>query len=507
MFPLVRYFSIVSAVIVVVAMIAVTAVLTRLTTEQLIEERQSASVALTQTFSNSIWREFRDHIQASAELDGDALRAHPLTLILGDNVRELMHGLSVVKVKIFALNGNTVFSTQASQMGATKQNSSGFRAASKGQVISDISHRNKFDAIERQIFEVDVVSSYVPIRNKDGKIEGVFEVYDNVTETLEKVTWRRNIIIAFVGLLFALLYVGLFIVVRRAAKVMRQQHFEIANAKSTLEQANARLSDEIKIREEAQIELEHINKKLIERSQELVAAQQTLVQQERLATLGELTATVSHELRNPLGTIRSSLFLIKKKIEGRSIGVEGALERAERNIVRCDNIIKELLGFASEPMTNREHIDADHWLSRTLNEQDAPEGIEIAKEFGAPGARLLVDQEQMRRAVINIVENAFQALLETTEDQPRRLLVRTVSEGNCYKIVFEDTGPGMDPETLGKVFEPLFSTKSYGCGLGLPTVKKIIEKHEGDIHYDSKVGEGTTVTISLPLPLDQERAA
>lgn len=488
-------------------MIAVTVVLTEITTEQLIEERQSTSVALTQTFSNSIWHEFRNHIQKSAELDGDALRAHPLTLILGDNVRELMHGLSVVKVKIYAMNGNTVFSTQASQMGATKYNSPGFRAAVNGNVTSDISHRNKFDAIERQIFEVDVVSSYVPIRNKAGKIEGVFEVYDNVTATLEKVTWRRNIIIAFVGLLFALLYVGLFIVVRRAAKVMRKQHLEIADAKSTLEQANDRLSDEIIHREEAQIELEQTNKQLIERSQELEAAQRCLVQQERLATLGELTATVSHELRNPLGAIRSSLFLTKKKIEGRGTGVEGVIERAERNIVRCDNIINELLGFASEPATNRELIKADLWLDQTLSEQDVPSDIEIVKEFGASGVCLFVDQEQMRRAVINVVENAFQALSENSEDQRRRLSVRTVSEDNRYTLVFEDTGPGMDRETLAKAFEPLFSTKSYGCGLGLPTVKKIIEKHEGGVHYDSKIGTGTTATISLPLPLDQERAA
>ena len=235
MFPLVRYFSIVSAIAVAFAMIAVAVVLTRITTEQLIEERQSSNVALTQTFSNSIWPQFRKYVLNSAGLSGDALRAHPQTQLLSKSVVELMRGLSVVKVKVYAKNGNTVFSTQASQMGDQKYTSSGFLSASIGHVTSEISHRNKFDAMERQIFEVDVVSSYVPIRNQIGEIEGVFEIYDNVTETLEKVSWRRNVIIAYLGLLFGLLYLCLLLIVRRAANVMREQRFQIEFHKSAID--------------------------------------------------------------------------------------------------------------------------------------------------------------------------------------------------------------------------------------------------------------------------------
>lgn len=225
MFPLVRYFSIVSAIAVAVAMTAVAFVLSQITTKQLIEERQTANVALTQTFSNSIWPQFRDHVLNSADLSGDELRRHPQTVRLTKVMVELLHGLSVVKVKIFTTNGNTVFSTQASQMGDQKYTSSGFRGASRGRVTSEISHRDTFDAIERQFFEVDVISSYVPIRNGIGQIEGVFEIYDNVTRTLEKVELRRNLTIAYVGFLFVLLYFSLLLIVRRAAKVMQEQRF------------------------------------------------------------------------------------------------------------------------------------------------------------------------------------------------------------------------------------------------------------------------------------------
>ncbi|MGI9386024.1 MAG: hypothetical protein ACR2OX_01210 [Methyloligellaceae bacterium] len=224
-FPLVRYFSIVSAIAVAIAMIAVTYILSEITTKQLIEERQAANTALTRTFSNSIWPEFRTFVLNALNLSGEELRAHPQIESLSKNISNLTRGLSVVKVKVFAANGNTVFSTQASQIGDRKGTSTGFIEARKGRITSELSHRNAFDAIERQIFDVDVISSYVPIRNDLGQIEGVFEIYDNVTNTLEKVAFRRNLTIAYVGLLFLLLYCSLLLIVRRASRVMQEQRF------------------------------------------------------------------------------------------------------------------------------------------------------------------------------------------------------------------------------------------------------------------------------------------
>ncbi len=279
------------------------------------------------------------------------------------------------------------------------------------------------------------------------------------------------------------------------------------NKIESTENLNQELAERNRQLEDAQVELKTINNQLIESKQELEAAQQSLVQQERLATLGQLTATVSHELRNPLGAIRTSIFLVKKKTEGKDLGVERPLDRVERNIIRCDDIIRDLLGFASEPTTNFVEIEADKWLRATLMEQSPPAGIEVITDFGAPSVNSFMDAEQIRRVIVNIYENSIQALSDNIAGSERKLTIRTASEHNQYKIIFEDTGPGIDAETLEKIFEPLFSTKSYGCGLGLPTVKKIIDKHEGSIHYNSKIGVGTTVTISLPLNPALERVA
>jgi signal transduction histidine kinase len=101
--------------------------------------------------------------------------------------------------------------------------------------------------------------------------------------------------------------------------------------------------------------------------------------------------------------------------------------------------------------------------------------------------------------VINLVENAVQALGELPADRDKRVTVRTSMADGEIILAVEDAGPGIPPESLGRIFEPLFSTKSFGTGLGLPTVKQIVNQHGGIIAVDSKVGRGTCVTVRLPL--------
>ncbi len=257
----------------------------------------------------------------------------------------------------------------------------------------------------------------------------------------------------------------------------------------------------------AKAELEKTNTKLIQQTRELKAAQETLVQQERLATLGELTATVSHELRNPLAAIRSSIHLATQKAKGSEIGIERSLERAERNIVRCDGIISDLLGYASEPKAELQEIVGDDWLLATLQDQETGGDVEVVYEPAAPGVELLVMPERIRQAVVNIFENAIQAMADVPAERNKVLKVSTSVSSKNYNMVFEDSGPGIDAENISSVFEPLFSTKSYGTGLGLATTKKIIERHQGSVEIQSERGIGTVVTIGLPLKAREANAA
>ncbi len=255
-------------------------------------------------------------------------------------------------------------------------------------------------------------------------------------------------------------------------------------------------------------DLEH---RVEERTIELQQAQQDLVRQERLAALGQLTATVSHELRNPLGAIRTAIYLVRGKVENQDLGVEPALERADRSISRCDNIINELLDFTRSTPLSLENVKFDEWLNFTLSEQELPVGIDLTKDINTDNMTTAFDQERLRRVIVNVFNNACEAMIEATEngeiDHPLELNVATKADAEHLEVTFADNGPGIQEDVLKNIFEPLYSTKSFGVGLGLPTVKQIMEQHDGGIEITSSYGAGTQVRLWLPIKQVQEKAA
>ena len=254
-----------------------------------------------------------------------------------------------------------------------------------------------------------------------------------------------------------------------------------------------------------------LERRVEERTNELQQAQHDLVRQERLAALGQLTATVSHELRNPLGAIRTAIYLVRGKVMGHELGVEPALERADRSITRCDNIINELLDFTRSTPLALENARFDDWLDFTVGEQSLPESVTLQKHLGLGDLTTAFDHERLRRVIVNVFNNACEAMVEATEngemDRPPLLNITSRTNGQTVEVIFADNGPGIPDETLAKIFEPLFSTKSFGVGLGLPTVKQIMEQHGGGIDISSIIGTGTQVRFWLPIRQVQEQAA
>lgn len=156
-----------------------------------------------------------------------------------------------------------------------------------------------------------------------------------------------------------------------------------------IEQELARLNAELEQRVE-------------ERTAELRTAQGELVKSERLATLGQLTATVSHELRNPLGTMRTSMYVVEKKTDADDQRLQAAIDRVNRNITRCDQIIDELLDYTRIRDLNLQETGIDNWLGAVLGEQTIPEGITVKQKFGIPDLRIPTDSDRLRRAFINV---------------------------------------------------------------------------------------------------------
>lgn len=240
-----------------------------------------------------------------------------------------------------------------------------------------------------------------------------------------------------------------------------------------------------------------------EQTRKLKKTQTELLQRERLATLGKVTAMVSHELRNPLGTIQAALFSIENSIERNALQkTVRPLELADRSINRCVKIIEEINSYARFKELDLSEAPVDDWLQAVLKEQSIPEEISCELELCC-GIRPLFDQEKLRQVVVNLISNAVHAL----EDKPsgrKQLRISTHSLDDNYEIRFSDNGIGMSDDIKEKIFEPLYSTKGFGVGLGMVIVKNIIELHHGKISIESHPGKGTTVSLRLPIHPPEE---
>jgi signal transduction histidine kinase len=251
---------------------------------------------------------------------------------------------------------------------------------------------------------------------------------------------------------------------------------------------------DISARKEAELQLQ----KTLD---ELNAATERLARQERLSMLGQVAGTVSHELRNPLSAIRNSMALVRQLTNGKGTGVERALDRVDRNIERCARIINDILDFTRVRELSREAVTLDAWLGDTLGEISVPPSVAVRREF-LFGDDVALDRDRFRQIVVNLVDNAAQALADPgwtpPDDRQRTITVRTEAAGPHVRISVTDNGPGIPQDRLPKIFEPLFTTKSFGVGLGLPTVRQIVEQHGGTIDVESTVEVGTVFTIWLP---------
>ena len=183
--------------------------------------------------------------------------------------------------------------------------------------------------------------------------------------------------------------------------------------------------------------------------------------------------------------------------------IERTLDRAERNINRCDKIIEDLLNYTRYKELELISTDIDKWLTLELSEYKMPPDIIFAQELRS-GAKIMIDRDRFRRCVINIIDNAKQAMDYNeyiTDDaaSQKQITVRSHISGSRLEIQVQDTGPGIPPDALDKIFEGLYSTKATGIGLGLPFVKQTMEQHGGGIEVQSELKKGATITLWLPL--------
>lgn len=238
---------------------------------------------------------------------------------------------------------------------------------------------------------------------------------------------------------------------------------------------------------------EKLEQMVDERTQELHLAQEELIRKEKLATLGELGGGVAHELRNPLGVIANSVYFLKSLLTGADNDVLEYLDIISSEIKVSAQIIENLLGLTHKKKPNIEKTLVAELIAGGFRRQAPPEGVKVSTIISDKTVSVLADPSQIFQVVENLLSNAYQAMPDGGE-----LTIKSWEENNNVLISVADTGCGIPEEDLGKIFEPLFTTKARGIGLGLALSRDLISANNGSIDLHSVVGEGTTFTINLP---------
>ena len=248
-----------------------------------------------------------------------------------------------------------------------------------------------------------------------------------------------------------------------------------------------------------QTELKETTKGIIALTLELQQTQEELVRKEKLAILGQLAGGVAHELRNPLGAIKNAIYFLNMVLEEPEPDIKETLDILEREVTTSVKIIDSLLDFAHQKSPIRKKLNINDIVRMVLSHSTVPENIDILYQLDKALPPIQVDSNQFDLVFGNIIRNAIQAM-----PKGGQLTVKSeVPSPEWVAISFIDTGTGISEENMGKLFEPLFTTKAKGIGLGLPIAETLIKAHGGAIEMQSEVGKGSIFTVRLPVDREE----
>ena len=258
-----------------------------------------------------------------------------------------------------------------------------------------------------------------------------------------------------------------------------------------------RLTDEKRrLEQEIKRYAEELEMRVDERTAELIETHKRLVTQERIAALGRAAAQVAHEVKNPLAGLLLYSLHLKSKSSNFSESQTYLVDKIVDTIKHLNNRVEQILGFARPVNLTLLSGDLNKIVTdvlELLRPQLTANKVEVHLSTSQQPAYAKLDESSMRGALINLILNAIEAM---GEGGTLTIAVEHIDES--LRLEIADTGPGISEEESKKIFEPFYTTKEQGLGLGMPYAKKIIEQHDGTISLNSRPGEGTTISIALP---------
>lgn len=355
----------------------------------------------------------------------------------------------VVRANVYNSNGSILWSDDDRFIGHRYGKNPQLQTALSGELAVTSGTSGKPSKPEH-VFDREVpffAEIYIPIWNvRENKVVGVVEVYKVPLTLFEAIKRGNQLVWLSAGLGGAFLYVSLFWIVRRAARLIRQQ-------------------------------------------------QAQLVESETMAAVGEMASAVAHGIRNPLASIRSSAEVALEENPPFRSTAEEIIHETDR----IEDWIRELLAYSKPPSGTPTPIAINDLIRSALDSLDREIGkknVKLTAELGASSPRVHADEALLRHVLISLMTNALDAM-------PRggKLIVtgRVEQNGSGVEVSIKDTGSGIPKEQIEKVFKPFYTTKPKGMGVGLSLAKRVIERHGGTLRLESEPGEGTTVFLFLPI--------
>jgi len=466
-FRLVKYFSFTSFFAVLAFTAILSTVILQRTKAVFLEKSEESARILAANLNHQVFYQF---VIPTAMSHGQVQLRNPDQFQLLDRVvRATIHSFKVDEVMIYSPDGIITYSTRPQAVGQAAHPGRELDTALSGQAASKLISREgegwPFAWLGLASPTASKLKTLIPFRAETplsaelGPVLGVFEITQDLTADYKRFTKYQYQILAIAVVLTALLFFVLRAIVMRAEVIIERQ------------------------------------------SEERRRLEEQLNHSERLASLGEMVAAVSHEVRNPLGIICSTAELLKKKLpaQGEGAGSGGRLaEVIMEEANRLNGIVTEFLDFARPQKPRLISCRVADIMDRNL-ELIRPElekhDIRLVTSF-EDSVEINADPGLLYRAFLNVLVNAVQAMPEGG-----RLSVATAiaDGGESVRVSVADSGAGIPEDILRKVWNPFFTTKDKGSGLGLPIVRNIIEAHRGRIEVDSTQGKGTRVLMTLPV--------
>lgn len=460
-FGMVRYYSVTSLVIIALFTMVISTLVSMRTRDMVRVKREQYALLLAENLNHQVMTRF---VIPVLQKYGRIKLSDPEQYRLMDAVvRNTIHSFQVSQVNILDLQGTIIYSTQPEYIARTGYDGPDFQTALAGGHVSVLDPEPNF--LEWSESGRRVLRTFIPLRDESlataelGAVKAVFEITLDVSDDFREVWLNQALIVTALLAMMALLFFILRSVVSRGQRIMNQ------------------------------------------RARQQKMLEEKLSQSERLASLGRMIAGVAHEIRNPLGIVRSTAEILGKRVDQDQ---RPLAEVIVEESTRLNRVVTEFLDFARPQVPRLRPLRVEDVLERNLAalEPELQRGrVRVVKRLGN---RLWIngDADLLYRAFLNIFNNALQAMsgregtLAVTTEEVKR------GERRWVAVRVADTGVGLDPEAQGRLFDPFFTTKEQGSGLGLSIVNSIMTSHGGEVEVTGVAG-GALVEVLLPALEEQ----